>query len=787
MINVSANASAAINADSRRFRARFLLDGKVIDGSIKHITVNKGSCGDAEFVSGALYSSFIDAVVDYCPIALERKELLLQFGVLVGDDYEWSDIGYFTVVDPATSAYTTSFSAIGRLSSKAGNLYVSALSYPTTIQSILKEISDQIGVTIDVSEFNTSEVINTKPSGYMHREVLGYIAGLFFGYVTETADGHIRFGKFCTENVVETDGDRTTLLPTFADLDTEVTGVSVTTSVPNKDGSVTEQVFTSGVVSVAVENPFMTQALFDANVGNIIGFKYRSGSVPITMGDYRLEESDCMRVTDIMQHTYLVPCMHVQHVFDGGMTTYITAPTFTSEDDASQFKGALAQRVERYEADLIAAKQIIAQKISADEVTALIGGFDYVTTKELDAAKARINVLESTSLKAENLSAEVAKLGYATVSALEAATARIQVLESTTVKASELEAKVGAFGYLKAENAKVTYATLEKLNATDANVTNLQADVAAINKAIIDVVHVGDLTAINGNIDTLKSKVATIEAAYMDKAKVDTLIASKGYITEAQVETLVAGKGYITSLETKNILANYATIDLANVKAGSITSAMIGDGVIGTAQIADGSITDAKIIGLTANKITAGKLDAAEIEVVNLNAANITVGTINGKQIESGAIDMSKLSDDLNETIANTEQDVKKALEDAGFASETVANLEERANNGEFKGEDGIVLRIDSSRGTVFKNNTVSTVLCAVIYKGSKRITDIEALHEEFGSSAYIEWKWQRIGETSFGTILSTDSRIGNDGFTFTLSPDDVDTKVVFLCNLITD
>ena len=102
-------------------------------------------------------------------------------------------------------------------------------------------------------------------------------------------------------------------------------------------------------------------------------------------------------------------------------------------------------------------------------------------------------------------------------------------------------------------------------------------------------------------------------------------------------------------------------------------------------------------------------------------------------------------------------------------------------------GEDATTLRIDSSRGTVFKNSEVSTVLSAVIYKGGKRITDIDALHAEFGSSAYLEWKWQRLGEETFGTILSNDSRIGAGGFTFTLSPDDVDTKVVFMCQLVTD
>lgn len=143
-----------------------------------------------------------------------------------------------------------------------------------------------------------------------------------------------------------------------------------------------------------------------------------------------------------------------------------------------------------------------------------------------------------------------------------------------------------------------------------------------------------------------------------------------------------------------------------------------------------------------------------------------------------------------------TQNLVKSASDDASAAKKTVESLEERANSGEFKGEtgkdgadgeDAVTLRIESSRGTVFKNNSVSTVLSVVIYKGSLRITDRDTLYEVFGPAAYLEWSWQRLNETAFGTIVSTDSRIGNNGFTFTLSPEDVDTKVVFMCKLITD
>ena len=102
-------------------------------------------------------------------------------------------------------------------------------------------------------------------------------------------------------------------------------------------------------------------------------------------------------------------------------------------------------------------------------------------------------------------------------------------------------------------------------------------------------------------------------------------------------------------------------------------------------------------------------------------------------------------------------------------------------------GEDAAVLRIDSSRGTVFKNNQVSTVLTVAIYRGSKRITNITELHREFGNSSYLQWKWQKIDESDFGIIVASDRKLSDDGFTLTLTPDEVDTKVTFMCELITD
>ena len=116
--------------------------------------------------------------------------------------------------------------------------------------------------------------------------------------------------------------------------------------------------------------------------------------------------------------------------------------------------------------------------------------------------------------------------------------------------------------------------------------------------------------------------------------------------------------------------------------------------------------------------------------------------------------------------------------------TETGAPALMTGNSGE-KGEDAVTLRIESSRGTVFKNNSISTVLSVVIYKGGSRITDSATMKSIFGSTAYLQWKWQRLDDKSFGIISAGDPRFGDNGFTFSLSPDDVDTKVIFMCELI--
>ncbi len=181
------------------------------------------------------------------------------------------------------------------------------------------------------------------------------------------------------------------------------------------------------------------------------------------------------------------------------------------------------------------------------------------------------------------------------------------------------------------------------------------------------------------------------------------------------------------------------------------------------------------------------ELTAADLATVGQDITSFHIGTKVQVTSKPHGIDqlftVSKLSIKLDDPAAN-KLSLGGVLE--SFTAQVSKPIVSAGKDGK-PGQDAVTLRIDSSRGTVFKNSDVSTTLNVVIFKGGKTITDAASMHKEFGNTAYLEWYWQRIGEETFGTILATDSRISGEGFSLALTPSDVDTKVVFKCQLITD
>ncbi len=239
-------------------------------------------------------------------------------------------------------------------------------------------------------------------------------------------------------------------------------------------------------------------------------------------------------------------------------------------------------------------------------------------------------------------------------------------------------------------------------------------------------------------------------------------------------------------LTIESVNAGVDTIVDENAKAqyGLIVKTVIFDDVTEAANLlTKGKAHLAQLVNLPETI----ELTAADMAAVGANVASFHLGTKVRVVSKPHGIDqlftVSKLSINLFEPASN-----KLTLGGVvdTFTTKTSKTVVQSAKDGR-DGQDAVTLRIDSSRGTVFKNSDVSTTLKVVIFKGGKTITDPASMRSEFGSNAYLEWYWQRIGEETFGTILATDSRISNEGFSLSLSPSDVDTKVVFKCQLVTE
>ena len=117
-----------------------------------------------------------------------------------------------------------------------------------------------------------------------------------------------------------------------------------------------------------------------------------------------------------------------------------------------------------------------------------------------------------------------------------------------------------------------------------------------------------------------------------------------------------------------------------------------------------------------------------------------------------------------------------------GVCEVTITDVSDGAQGED--GEDAILLKIDSSNGDMFKNSAVSTTLTVTVIVGDARLDTSAKLKDYFGDQAALIWEKKGLGETEFTEIPGTDPRLSDNGFIFTLSTNDVETKAVFNCKL---
>ncbi|MNC07093.1 Fibronectin type III protein [compost metagenome] len=242
--------------------------------------------------------------------------------------------------------------------------YVSSLSFPASQQAVWNEICSSLGYSYDSSVvINPGYVIQTAPTGYTKRQMLGYIAGANAASVFAGKDGVLRFKRFSASAapVMELDtGDYIRVRQT----NPVKTYTRVVVTYNTDDDLAYEAGSGDDAHTLYLTNPFATQSMTNALYVALNGLSY----LPLEMdtrGFPQMDQGDLIsyshyegatwleQVTDwadtdlpwngIRQYATLI--LRQTFSYKGGLTQKITSPS--ESDQASEFAidGSLTSQI----------------------------------------------------------------------------------------------------------------------------------------------------------------------------------------------------------------------------------------------------------------------------------------------------------------------------------------------------------------------------------------------------------------------------------------------------------
>lgn len=194
-----------------------------------------------------------------------------------------------------------------------------------------------------------------------------------------------------------------------------------------------------------------------------------------------------------------------------------------------------------------------------------------------------------------------------------------------------------------------------------------------------------------------------------------------------------------------------------------------------TVQTVEGNKTTIANIKTSVDDVT-GKVTKMESSITEIKQTADGITTT----VTANKDKWDKASSDASNALNNSTQ-AKKDAENALNKAQDVVN---KVESGELDGQDAIMLYIDSSNGTTFKNSSVATIFTVTIYVGSTIIDNSTKLRQMYGDGAYLQWLIKKHGEKDFTKIPLDDPRLNDNGFIFTITAKDVKFKAVFNCEL---
>ena len=399
--NISSGFISQIQSDSPNVIARLWYNNSELLCDIVDITVEKGSCGQQNFMVGDVIGDMLTATVKDLSTDIKGEIIECHIGALVNGSYEYVSLGRFRVSEVKKTRYESQITAYSTIVADTGTrLDVTGLNNPTIAQ-IASKVAGKLNCTVTFDTgINTSYQVGAQLDGLTYYQALQVIAICCGGYVVNTNDGNVRVHRFSTTTNLNVNTGMMVKLPEIAEQSYKVesVGVLVSEATTDNNGNPVDEIFYSynpdyiivtkqgtdyylkarnGQLILANLKPesadvyfscqYMTEQMFKNNIMSIRGYEYYPATIGLTLGDPRLEGCDVLNVTDVDGNTYTVPCHKVVHKYTGGFTSDITS---CEASDKANSVGTSFPITQRFETQ---ARQIGTAQATADNAYKIAG------------------------------------------------------------------------------------------------------------------------------------------------------------------------------------------------------------------------------------------------------------------------------------------------------------------------------------------------------------------------------------------------------------------------------
>lgn len=589
--NVSDEFKTALNSAEPVYCCK--LDfGNVTVNDLFSVSYSGGSCSDSVAPGGTVIAN-AKVELSALPASVRKgSTCTLYFGV----NGEYAPQGVLTVNKIEKSGERLSVTLEDNMA-KTEKGYFSSLAYPSTTLKMLSEIATKCGVAFNTSGL-TAVTIKDKPEGYTCREIIGYIAGLYGKFAVCDRTGKIAFKWFDTTAVQLSDFCYDT--PTVATDDITV-------------GRVVCGDFTAGTgTAITYDCLFMTQNQLNTVQKSLNGFKYRTGEIPLRLGNMLIDAWDMMSIT-YGGETVKIPAANISVTYNGGLSMTIEAPaTEQSADSGESYKSPAQKQAERITADIISAKQALLEKADIAELNAQIANLENIY-----AAKADITELSAQIATIDNLTAKKAD---------------VEQLYAKKADIDELVADTATLKSLKSDVANIDVLLSGKAGTGELTSIKLTAENAEIATALIK-----DLTAANFRSKTIETDDFTIKSSSGKLQIVGNTIQIKDVNNTVRVQIGEDGKSdygiYVTDANGKIMFTSYDGLHEDGIKSGIIKNDMVADDAhisgskLDISSVIDGINADNSTYLNTSKVVIDGTSQTINAKFTELTASIGSIGT----------------------------------------------------------------------------------------------------------------------------------------------------------------